>query len=281
MAYDERGHCRKIGEIARDYRETVIGIEVENEKGHPSQRNISYSELLEYKDIIAENYSGPIALGADVNIDEIDPATGKYPTAWTGHNAYSTVHLNRGKKPSYREANRVKEQQDIRNAHDCGACNNEPGRFDDASLDESDGMGHQRFAYLLGALCAAWGFMNVAHSSFARDIYVPTGPELDYFEAYLRGASVIPRGRYTWYNANNTGSWPDSPVKTGAFAEGPANSNSKALWRAYSYIGDAGKFVIANGAGPTSEFNLEYQNGYHPVGMMDEQYGVQVIGIGQ
>ncbi len=221
-------------------------------------------------------------MGASLEFDELDQSTGSYPCAWTGSNSYCTVHLNRDKKPSYREAFRIKELYDIRNRHDCGGCNNEPGRFDDDSLNEPDGLGHQRFAYILGALGMAWGFMSIAHGSQMRDVVGGPlhGIEKDAFEAYLRGANAIPRGRYDWYNANNTGNWPASPVKSGAFADGPANSDSGALWRAYSYIGPV-NLVIAGGAGPTSEFNLEYQNDWHPIGVMDEFANTQIIAIGQ
>ena len=278
--YNEENHVDEVSSICEHYRETVIGIEIWNEVGNPSQRTVSYNELLHLVGVAQRNYSGPIAIGA-APIDELGP-DGTYPTAWNGPNAYSIVHLNRGKKPSYREAFRIKELMDIRNRYDCGGCDNEPGRFDHDDLNEPDGMGHQRFAYLLGALGMAWGFMSMAHGSQMRDVVGGPlmGIERDAFEAYLRGANAIPRGRYDWYNANNTGSHPESPVKSGAFADGPANSSSGALWRAYSYIGPS-NFVIAGGAGPTNEFNIEYQNGWHPIGILDEAFGVQIIGISQ
>lgn len=278
-AYDIEAHCNEIARIANDYEETVIGVEVFNEVGHLSQWPISHSGLINLKNIIAARYKGPIALGA-ASIDELDVNTGEYPTAWTGHNAYSTVHLNRDKKPSYREAFRIKEQHDIRNEHDCGVCNNEPGRFDHESLDnEWDGMGHERFAYILGCLGIAFNFMSIAHGSQMRDCIVPTGVELSAFNAFLRGASKIPRGRYDWYNANNTGNHPESPVKNGAFMEGPANSPWKALWRAYSYIGTF-NFVIAGGDNP-AEFNIEYQNDFAMKQIVDEFASTQIIEIEQ
>lgn len=280
-SYNEREHVNELGAICEFYRKWVIGMEMWNEWKHPSQRSISYEELRQLVDIANDQYSGPIAIGA-APIDEIDANTGVYPTAWTGPNAYSTVHLNRDKKPSYREAFRIKELYDIRNRHDCGGCNNEPGRFDHESLDEADGMGHHRFAYLLGALGMAFGFMSIAHGSQMRDVVggALTGIEEQAFEAYLRGAKAVPRNRYDWYNANNTGSHPDSPIKSGAFADGPANSSSGALWRAYSFVGPD-NFVIAGGAGPTNQFNIEYQNNWRQIGIRDEFAGVQIIAIGQ
>ena len=59
-----------------------------------------------------------------------------------------------------------------------------------------------------------------------------------------------------------------------------SNTDSGALWRAYSYIGPT-NLVIAGGAGPTSEFNLEYQNDWHPIGVMDEFANTQIIAIAQ
>lgn len=279
--YNEERHVADVSAIAQDHDPDVIGVEIINEWTHPSQREFSYGELRHLVNVAQSIYSGPIAMGASP-IDELDVNTGTYPSAWTGTNAYSTVHLNRDKKPSYREAFRIKELQDIRNKHNCGGCNNEPGRFDHESLNEPDRQGHQRFAYLLGALGMAWGFMSIAHGSQMRDVVggALTGIEKEAFEAYLRGANAIPRGKYDWFNANNTGSWPSSPVKSGAFADGPANSSSGALWRAYSYVGPA-NFVIAGGAGPTDQFNLEYQNGWRPVGLLDEAFGNQIIEIGQ
>ena len=279
--YNEHEHVAEVTSICEHYRKHVIGVEIWNEWKHPSQREISYEELRQLVDIANDQYSGPIAIGA-APIDEIDANTGAYPTAWTGPNAYSIVHLNRDKKPSYREAFRIKELHDIRSRHDCGGCNNEPGRFDHESLNEPDGMGHQRFAYLLGALGMAFGFMSIAHGSQMRDVVggALVGIERDAFEAYLRGANAVPRNRYDWYNANNTGSHPDSPIKTGAFADGPANSNSGALWRAYSYIGPA-NFFIASGEGPTSEFNIEFQNNWYSPGIIDEAFGVQIGELGQ
>lgn len=277
VQYNEREHCRHLSEICQDYRETVIGVEVWNEWKHPSQRPISVSELMELKDVIAERYNGPIALGA-APIDELDVVTKKYPTAWTGFNAYSTVHLNRDKKPSYREAARIKEQYDIRNVHDCGCSNNEPGRFDHESLDgEWDGLGHERFAYILGCMGAAFNFMSIAHGSQIRDAVVPTGVELAAFEAFLRGASKVPRGHSQWFNANNTGSHPDSPIKSGAFMEGPSNSEDKALWRAYSYVyNDNEAIVIACGA-DISRFNLETQNDWELTEIVDQFAETQIL----
>lgn len=279
--YNEENHVDEISSICQHYRQAVIGVEIWNEWKHPSQREISYDGLMNLVRVAQRNYNGPIAVGA-APIDELDVDTGNYPTAWTGNNAYSTVHLNRGKKPSYREAFRIKELFDIRNRHDCGGCNNEPGRFDHDDLNEPDGLGHQRFAYLLGCLGMAFGFMSIAHGSQMRDVSsgALVGIEREAFEAYLRGANAVPRGHYDWYNADNTGNHPNSPVANGAFAEGPANSNSKALWRAFSYIG-AVNFVIAGGAGPVDQFNIEYQHGWHPIGMLDEAFGVQIIHIGQ
>ena len=282
VPYNEENHVDEVSSICQHYRRAVIGIEIWNEVGHPSQRYISYSELKHLVDVARRNYNGPIAMGASLEFDELDPATGNYPTAWTGDNSYCTVHLNRDKKPSYREAFRIKELYDIRNRHDCAGCNNEPGRFDHESLSEPDGLGPHRFAYLLGALGMAWGFMSIAHGSQMRDVSAGAlvGVEREAFEAYLRGANAVPRGHYEWQNANNTGNWPNSPIKSGAFADGPANSDSGALWRAYSYLGPC-NITIASGAGPTSEFNLEYQNGYHPIGVRDEAFGVQIIELGR
>lgn len=279
--YDEANHVDEVSSIAQHYRQTVIGLEVENEVGHPTQKQFTYHDLMNFVNIAKNQYDGPIAIGA-APIDELDVNTGNYPTAWTGHNAYSTVHLNRDKKPSYREAFRIKELYDIRNRHDCGGCNNEPGRFDHESLIEPDGLGHVRFAYILGALGMAWGFMSFAHGSQMRDVVggALVGIEREAFEAYLRGANAVPRGQYEWQNANNTGNWPNSPIKSGAFADGPANSDSGALWRAYSYLGPI-NITIAGGEGPTSEFNLEYQNDYHPIGVRDEFANVQIIELGR
>ena len=280
--YNEEAHVDEVSSICQHYRETVIGFECVNEVGHPSQKDFSYSDLERFVQIAQSNYSGPISMGASLEFDELDQSTGKYPTAWTGPNAYSCVHLNRDRKPSYREAFRIKELYDIRNKHDCAGCNNEPGRFDDESLNEPDGLGHQRFAYILGALGMAWNFMTFAHGSQMRDVVGGelTGIERAAFEAYLRGANAIPRGQYEWKNANNTGNWGDSPIKSGAFADGPANSDSGALWRAYSYLGLI-NLTIAGGEGPTSEFNLEYQNGWYPAGVRDEFANVQIIELGR
>ncbi len=280
--YNEENHVDEVSSICQHYRETVIGVECVNEVGHPSQKHFSYEQLMKFVGIAQANYFGPVAMGASLEFDELDPATGNYPCAWTGNNAYSCVHLNRDKKPSYREAFRIKELYDIRNRHDCGGCNNEPGRFDHESLIEPDGLGHARFAYLLGALGMAWGFMTFAHGSQMRDVVGGelTGIERQAFEAYLRGANAVPRGQYEWQNANNTGNWPHSPIKSGAFADGPANSDSGALWRAYSYLGPV-NMCIAGGEGPTAQFNLEYQNDYHPIGIRDEFANVQIIELGR
>lgn len=276
--YDEREHCRAIANIARFYRETVQMIEVWNEIGHSTQRAISHGELLELKNVIREHYDGPVSLGAS-NIDELDPQTGRYPSAYTGPNSQANMHLNRGKKPSYREAFRVKEFYDVRNKHNCGACNNEPGRFDSPELNEPDGQGAERFAYLLGCLGMSFGYASIAHSSAMRDCRVPTDVEDRAFNAYLRGAKAIPRGQYQWLNANNTNAWPSSPVKTGSFAEGPANDNNKALWRAYSYLGPK-QFVIASGENPDL-FNIEFQNNYRQIGIIDDIFKVVIFEIAQ
>ena len=279
LAYNVENHVAEIASMAEHYREHVVGLEIWNEVGHSTQFPISKSGLLTLKDIAARDFSGPIALGA-ASIDEND-SSGKYPTAWQGNNAYSTIHLNRDKKPSYREAFRIKEQYDVRNTNDCGACNNEPGRFDHESLDgEFDGMGHERFAYILGCLGVAWNFMNIAHGSQIRDAQVPTGVELSAFNAYLRGVSKIPRGNYTWFNANNTGNHPDSPVKNGGFMDGPSNNPDGALWRAYSFVGGPVNIVIAGGE-DVNRFFLEYQNSWQPVELIDEFAQTQIIRIEQ
>jgi hypothetical protein len=289
--YDVAGHVSRWGAIVSDpaIRPWVASIVLVNEIGHPTQRAFSQGELLDLRAILmGAGYNGPIALGALLDLDELSWAGNPYgykpdvypPLDGLTGNVFGSIHLNRGKKPSYREALRIYEQFKVRRKHSKPVSNHEPGRWDHDELrTPSDPNGHLVFSFLNGAAGSAFGLMTMGHSSRTRDVQPLEGLELDCMRAFIAGHSALPRGTYHFENANNTNSWPGSPIANAAFVEGPASSGRKSVWRAYAVRhNETGQWYAILGGPNIGEPDLRFQNGFTRIGDriagIDNQAGV-------
>ncbi len=252
--------------------------EIMNEIGHPTQERVSWEELFDLANVAREaGFHGPLGLGADLNFDELDkPADqgGKYhPAKFNIGKQIAYVHLNRDKKPEWREVGRLNELRVIMQHHNVAGSNNEPGRADHETVTRPE-----VYSYLMGATGTGMMFANVFHASQPRDCQVMTDRTLAAAKAFLRGAKVMPRGRYHFEN----GHWANSPVARAAFAEGEGNyviPGIRSIWRVHSYRheGTGQWFMIVSGEDVSNEGHVELKNGWSRDQLIDKMANNVVV----
>lgn len=238
----------------------IIG-EIENEIDHSSQYPFTRAALADFAARIrAAGYRGPLTAGAWVRMDEIDPTTGEYWPAGVDGTDVADTHFERTNDPAWDMANHgFAELRVIGNQYRRSRLSGEPKRSDDGNHPPSV------FPFLLGLMGQLFNTWTTFHSSSTRDGVVLAGSELEDAKWFMRGARAVPRGRYHYENANNTGAWPNSPVKSAAFVEGPATTNDQTVWRAQSYLHLAtGQWYLHVYGPDATRPHLEMQNGFAP-----------------
>jgi hypothetical protein len=266
------------------YLSALLGADVMtlvNEVGHDTQRDFSRQELLELRDHArAAGFTGPIALGAPVDLDELPEPGVDFPLAGGD---YIPVHLARGKTPWYREGCRVKEQWEISRHHGVPTLNEEENRVEDTGYPVG-------FAYLTAILPRGFGGGTLFHSAQAREATAAlSGVQLDALRAFVRGQNVLrdSRGPLTFYNARAAG----SPVGTAAFVEPiPGDPEGETVWRCYSFVAGNEGMVVICGPNPDDP-RIVWANGWEQRGVLDrvpvggstpaEGGGVTVLYIGR
>lgn len=277
VGWDFRRHAEEHGRLARRLLNIRI-LELGNELGHGSQGAITLRQLKEYAALIRDlGYDKALTAGASVEHDELmdedrwdgsmlDGADRKgekiYPPAEVGDVA--DTHYNRGSNrwPSYvHVAHGVNELRGIgeryRKARLCG----EPGRQEHEAV--GGGAHHIAYPYLLGISATIFNTRTVYHCAQARDCGLLTDVQLDGAKAIIRGSRVLPRGRYEFFNTNNTGAWPQSPVKSASFVDGPASTSDRTVWRVWSARhADTGRWFIVISGPDASRPGLVFQNSF-------------------
>lgn len=249
-------HVKAVARLLRG-REAMLTLA--NEVQHSSQSPILESVLGDLmRAAQGEGFTGPIAFGANERPgsansrkDEVDPGTGRYRTAG---GTYNTVHLART-EPGwtwYHEACRMREQEFIQEKHGVPVSNDEPNRVEDTG----DPRG---FAFLMSCLAKGFGLATVFHSGQARDCQPLSGIQLEAFEEFVKGWTLLPTARYRFKN----GTWGDSPVANASYVEGANALPGKTLWRTPSFLSDQGDFTLAIGPDAPNGV-IEWQNGYRP-----------------
>jgi hypothetical protein len=202
--------------------------EVENEIGHPSQVKTEWGQLFDLAQEARRIMSTPLGLGADMAGDELNKPPeqgGVYePVVRRFARMLAMVHLNRDKKPEWKEVCRLNELRIIMEHHNCAGVNNEMGRADHPSVQRPN-----TYAYLAGII-SHMGFATLFHSSNTRDCRVLAGAELEAFRYFIRGGKLLPKGRYEFYNAR----WGGSPVAGAAFVDG-GDLPGQTIWRTHSF----------------------------------------------
>lgn len=249
-------HARWFGRLLASHRH-LIG-EAVNEHGHESQVDFSEGDFNRIVGWIRGTYAGPLTAGAWVKADEL--VAGRYPPALiSGCNVLDT-HFERTDDPAWDMANHgFAELRAIQGEYaGQGRLSGEPKRTDDGVWPP------QVFAYLLGVEAQGFNTWTTLHCSAGRDCQRLTGEQLKDAEHFIRGGRILPRGRYHYENANNTGRWGNSPVKNAAFCEGPSSSSEENVWRAHSFRHEAtGQwFLTLYGPNIDRPF-LEFQHGFH------------------
>lgn len=289
VSYDFHRHVNDLGRVLVARANIRIG-EIENEIQHESQHRFTLSQLKEFADQLhGLGFNKALTGGAALAHDELlpikNPDTGEvywsgeildgctqrdgliYPPAEIGNLA--DTHYDRGRWPFYKNvAHGANELRTLGGEYDLSRLSGEPGR-----VDHSDVQGqHVAYAYTLGV--SATGFMNrtVLHGSQMRDANGPlTGVELDAAKAAIRGHRILPRGRYDFQNANNTGAWPNSPIKSAAFMEGPATNGDKTVWRFWSFRHvESGKWFGVIIGESVDRHGAEFQHGFHIGQLLDK-----------
>jgi hypothetical protein len=122
-----------------------------------------------------------------------------------------------------------------------------------------------RFSFAYGVLCRGFELGCVFHSEQGLQRQ-PLGPNTEALRVRSSPAGAIPTAeRLSFVNAG----WPGSPVAKANFDTG--------IVRAYSFTaGGRGWTVLVGVRGDPA---VEWGGGWHPVGVVAEQPGVQVIAI--
>jgi hypothetical protein len=266
--YDIRRHTDQCARILAGA-SNVLAAEIWNEIGHGTQVSISIDELHGLADVArGAGYSGPLGLGALLNLDEFSKPKdqgGTYePAEPQISNKVIYVHLNRDKKPEWREVGRLNELRILAEEYNAAGCNNEMGRADHASVT----LPHV-YAYLAGILGTGMGFATLFHASQPRDCSVMTGRTLEAAQHFLRGGKLLPRGRYHFEN----GHWSSSPVSAAAFVEGEGDFvlPGKRIWRAQCFRhNDTGQwYLLVYGPDVSREDDVRFRNGFQRDQLID------------
>lgn len=271
VSWDFVRHTHEHGQVAKRNANIRI-LELVNEIGHGSQRTWSVTELREREGQLRElGYDRALTAGAALLHDELMP-----PNQWGGLEAgaqsseliyppaeignLADTHYDRGRWPFWiNVAHGANELRILANHYKKARLSGEPGR-----ADHMDVGGHQvGYGYLLGVSATGFGNRTVFHASQPRDCQVMTGSTLDAAKAFIRGGRILPRGRYDFHNANNTNAWPNSPIKSAAFVDGPATNGDKTVWRAWSFFHvETQQWYLVLSGPNVSLPGLEFQHGF-------------------
>jgi len=256
VEFDFMNHLRAIVQAALAAGIVDI-LECINEIGHSSQKQFSWSEIGQFlQQIRSLGWTRALTAGAWLQADEL--VNGKYPPADYREANVCDTHGARGNEPAWDNANHLfAELRVIRNTYPwTSRLSGEPQRTDDNIMPASV------FPYLLGVDGQGFNTWSTLHCSQARDCQMLTGSQLEDAKLFLRGGKILPRGRYHYENADNTGSWPDSPVGNAAFVEGPASNGDKTVWRAHSFRHHGGQWFLVMSGPDITRPGLVLQNGF-------------------
>jgi hypothetical protein len=261
-----------LGRIAERYDNVLV--ELANEAIHPSQADDLYTKLGGWRPLIPATV--PVATGIsneDYYFDDV-----AYPTRALGD--YITVHSERQDGDNgWRAVRHVRELGDISTkfmkpvvsdepigadeAPRAGARLNEPAKFFGLALVP-------RIAEIAG---------TTFHYEGGLRYDVPMNTQLNCFLAWRFGATMIPANSpLTYFNANNNGTWPTSPVGNFNFSE--AGIPNSAV-RAYSgVLGNTNKgYVVV--VGKVGDPNVVFANGWTPGTRTEYFPGIEVVAIGK
>lgn len=252
--YDVTSHVHVVADICRD-REHVV-IELANEYWHPTQSGWVHDP----RNLLALRRSLPSFIPMSLGAPGTDEPEDTTPFA-----DYLTLHLDRG-RDKWNQVRRVRELETASARYGKPVLNNEP-----IGADELDGSqtGRQRFNdpsffFCLGALNRIFEVGGVFHSQAGLQAE-PLGPvQRQCAHAYISGGNAIDTPeRLVFKNAG----WVDSPVKSANF--------DQTVVRAYSgIVGHRGWLVLV---GLRGDPRVEYQNGWHPEGVVAEMSGCQIV----
>jgi hypothetical protein len=266
--YNLTNHTDQISRILAGLPNVVAG-EIMNEIGHPTQVSVSMDELFQLAQISRQaGYSGPLGLGAMLGLDEFTKPPdqgGTYPPCERNFSGMlAMVHLNRDKKPEWKEVGRLNEPRTIAEFYNAAGVNNEMGRADDASVERPN-----VYAYLAGILGTGMGLATVFHASQPRDCQPMTGRTLEAARHFIRGGRALPRGRYHFEN----GHWSSSPVRAAAFVEGEGAFvlPGQRIWRAQCFkLESNGQwFLLVYGPDVSREEDVQFRNGFQRDQLID------------
>lgn len=206
----------------------LIG-EAVNEIGHGTQVAFTDGDLERLVSRIRQaGYRGPLTAGAWVVADEL--VSGHYPPAEVAGCDGVDTHFERTDDPAWDQINHgFAELRVIQLEYGGWRISGEPNQAAKVAP-------RHVYAYLLGAEAQGFNTWTTLHSSALRECQVLTGADLDDVRWFVRGGHILPRGRYHYENANNTGGWSNSPIKSAAFCEGPSSRPGELnVWRAHSF----------------------------------------------
>lgn len=184
--------------------------------------------------------------------------------------AFGKRHLDRG-RDGWNQVRRVRELENVSRSLGIHVVDDE--RIG-AGEQEIPGKrwNHPPYFFGFGILGRGFELGSTFHYEDGLQARIPSGRQLECFAAWLRGFTLLPAdNRYTFQNANNTGGWPQSPVRNAAFED--------TVIRVYSFVGADPEVTVV--VGVTGDPRIEWQNGYRPVGVLAEMHEIQVLEIRQ
>lgn len=185
---------------------------------------------------------------------------------------YNVIHIDRRSDP-WDRLRRFTEVAKVANATDNYTVDNEGKGYAEVPVTASGNARETRpeVAFAQGALARGFGLGSTFHCE-AGLLCVPLGPvQRACAEAFIAGTKIVPDDvSFAYANAKAA----DSAVKNASLI-GPSDSNA-AMWRAFSFFAPGHNLVALVGLKVGSDPKIEWQNGWHAIGVLADEPPTQV-----
>lgn len=244
---DLGGQVQRVCAEARGVDQPVT-VETANEPYHATQSDAvhDYSNLPKW----SQGCGVPVAYGAGANDYDSDP-----------QGDYVTRHLDRG-RDLWNRVRRVKDLGDLAASLKKLVGDDEPIGADETDQPGKRSAQPQEF-FAQGVLDRLFGLASTFHCTDCIGAKVPGTVQQQCAAAYIAGATLVPDDASFQYLNDHYG------VTDGA-------DWSKVI-KVYSFIGATKSYTVLIGL--TGDPAVKWVNGWHPVGVIAERPGIQVVEI--
>lgn len=244
---DLGGQVQRVCAEARSVDQPVT-VETANEPYHPTQSDAvhDYSNLPKW----SHGCGVPVAYGAGEQDYGAEP-----------QGDYVTRHLDRG-RDLWNRVRRVKDLGDLASSLKKLVSDNEPIGADETDQPGKRSAQPQEF-FAQGVLDRFFGLASTFHCTDCIGAKVPGSVQRQCAAAYIAGATLVPDDASFQYLNDHYG------VTDGA-------DWSKVI-KVYSFVGATKSYTVLIGL--TGDPAVKWVNGWHPVGVVAERPGIQVVEI--